>query len=467
MKLHNNIGSFPLLPFRGWGLFLLLIIALPNVSCKKFLDAKSDASLVIPSGVDDLQKLLDNNMFMNTIGGGSGEASADNYYLTYTDWNSLSDGGRNLYIWGDEIFFDLLNNEWAGNYNTVNRANIVLDYLDKISVEPGEMDAFKNVKGSALLFRAKAFYHLLQSFCKAWDAATAQDDLGICLRLDPDFNIPSVRASVKDSYDQLVNDLKQACSLLPVSPQYKTRPSKPAAYALLSKTYLAMHNYPQAELYADSCLQLYSSLMNYNADPSITATASFPFSLFNSETIWYTTSNTPSPLSQSKAKVDSALYNSYDINDLRRSLFFKTNTDGSHAFKGSYTHNSALFTGIATDEIYLIRAECNARLGNTSDALDDLNAVISKRWKANTFISITATDANDALNKVLTERRKELLFRDIRWSDIKRLNKEGANIMITRDLNNQLYELSPGDNRYALPLPKKVIDLTGMPQNPR
>jgi hypothetical protein len=448
-------------------LILLFITVCSLSSCKKFLDAKSDASLVIPSSLDDLQKLLDNNMFMNTIGGGSGEASADNYYLTYTDWNSLSDGGRDLYIWGDEIFFDLLQNEWAGNYNTVNRANIVLDYLNKITVDSNQTAQFKNVKGSALLFRAKAFYHLLQSFCKAWDAATAQDDLGICLRLDPDFNSPSARASVKDSYDQLLTDLKQACSLLPVTPQYKTRPSKPAAYALLSKTYLAMRNYSMAGLYADSCLQLYNSLMNYNADPSIAPTASFPFSLFNAETIWYTTSNTPSPLSQSKAKVDSALYNSYDINDLRRSLFFKNNTDGSQAFKGSYTHNSALFTGIATDEIYLIRAECNARSGNATEALNDLNTVLSKRWKANTFVSITATDANDALNKILTERRKELLFRDIRWSDIKRLNSEGANITITRNLNNQIYELSPGDNRYALPLPKKVIDLTGMPQNPR
>lgn len=336
-------------------LILSIFVISSLASCKKFLDAKPDASLVIPSGLDDLQKLLDNNSYMNTIGGGSGEASADNYYLTYTDWNSLSDGGRNLYTWGDEIFFDLLNNEWAGNYNTVNRANIVLDYLNKFPVDAAQTEEYNNVKGSALLFRAKAFYHLTQTFCKAWDATTAQNDLGICLRLDPDFNTPSVRASLKDSYDQLLNDLKEACRLLPVTPQYKTRPSKPAAYGLLSRTYLAMRNYTQAKLYADSCLQCYSSLMNYNNDPSISATASFPFSLFNAETIWYTTSNTPSPLSQSKAKVDSLLYTSYDANDLRKSLFFKINSDGSHAFKGSYTHNAALFTGIATDEIYLIR----------------------------------------------------------------------------------------------------------------
>lgn len=51
--------------------------------------------------------------------------------------------------------------------------------------------------------------------------------------------------------------------------------------------------------------------------------------------------------------------------------------------------------------------------------------------------------------------------------DIKRLNKEGANITLTRTLNNSVYELLPNDLRSALPIPEDIISLSGMEQNRR
>lgn len=72
------------------------------------------------------------------------------------------------------------------------------------------------------------------------------------------------------------------------------------------------------------------------------------------------------------------------------------------------------------------------------------------------------------LQWILTERRKELLFRDLRWMDLKRLNKEPAyETMLIRTFNGVTYTLKPNDPRYALPLPRNVINLTGMSQNPR
>jgi hypothetical protein len=124
---------------------------------------------------------------------------------------------------------------------------------------------------------------------------------------------------------------------------------------------------------------------------------------------------------------------------------------------------------LATDEIYLIRGECYARAGNKDAALTDLNTLMIKRWKNNgTWVPFTATDANDALGKILTERRKELCFRGTRWSDLRRSNKEAQfAITLTRVVNLQTYTLPPNDQRYVLPLPPDVIRLTGMPQNPR
>jgi hypothetical protein len=54
----------------------------------------------------------------------------------------------------------------------------------------------------------------------------------------------------------------------------------------------------------------------------------------------------------------------------------------------------------------------------------------------------------------------------LRWMDLKRLNKIGANITITRTLNGKTYTLVPNSPRYAIELPPVVIGLTGMPQNP-
>jgi len=80
---------------------------------------------------------------------------------------------------------------------------------------------------------------------------------------------------------------------------------------------------------------------------------------------------------------------------------------------------------------------------------------------------MVAIDAADALQKVLTERRKQLVMRFVRWMDIKRLNKEGASITLKRIINGQLYSLPPNSNLYALAIPEDVIVLSGIQQNPR
>lgn len=446
--------------------FLVAGVLFATTSCKKFLDAKSDAGLVIPRSLDDLQRMLDHNSLMNSMAGSTGESCADNYYLTYSDWSGLADHYRNQYTWGEEMFYDQFQNEWSAAYTVISRANTILEYLDKFSNTITEQDYKNNIRGSALLYRGKAFYHLLQAFALAYDPATAATDMGIPIRLSSDFNIPSVRASVQASYQQVLKDLSEALPLLPAVPLHKMRPSKPAAYGLLARTFLAMGKFDKALSYADSALQVNHVLMNFNNSTDIAPSASFPFKLFNEEVIFHTATSSPSTLSQSKAKIDTVLYASYADNDLRKTLFFKTNSDGSRAFKGGYTNNASFFTGVAVDELYLIRAEAYARLNNTTAALIDLNTLLESRWKTGTFNSVTALDANEVLNKILLERRKELLFRDSRWSDIKRLNKLQAGITLKRILNNQTYVLTPGSPAFAIPIPQKVIDMTGMPQNP-
>jgi hypothetical protein len=126
-----------------------------------------------------------------------------------------------------------------------------------------------------------------------------------------------------------------------------------------------------------------------------------------------------------------------------------------------------MFTGIATDEMYLIRAESYARQNKTDLALADLNLLLSKRFKSSQFTPITNTDAKQALKLILMERRKELMFRTLRWSDLKRLNKEPDYAQtLTRKINGVVYELKPNSIRYTLQIDGDVIQISGMQQNP-
>lgn len=443
---------------------LIAGVCLLLTGCHKYLDAKSDVKLVIPKNTADLQALLDNYIRLNSFDPSAGEASADNYYLSDADWASLfSLDNKRMYTWEKDYLFSTYPNNWSQTYDVVYVANTVLDHIDDMKTT-NNTDDWSNVKGQALYHRGKSFSEAAFIWCLAYDPSTAATDLGIPLRLNSNFNEISKRSTLQVTYDQIIADVKASILLLPVTPLHVMRPSKAAAYGLLARVYLNMRQYTLAGLYADSCLQLYNKLLDFN---KYSPAATYPFAQFNAEVIMENRRPILPSLNKSIAKIDSTLYLSYAANDLRKTLFFQSNGNGTYGFKGSYEGGLTLFGGIATDEIYLIRSESFAHAGNVTLAMNDLNTLLVTRWKTGTFIPFTAIGPVDALRIILTERRKELLMRGLRWMDIKRLNKEGTGIMLTRKLNNQIYTLPPNDPRYALPLPENVILLSGMVQNYR
>lgn len=430
------------------------------MGCKKYLDKKPDNTLALPVTLLDLQALLDNYFFTNSEPL-SGEVSSDDYYLTSTDWAAMTNEDfKRMYIWESDRLFTGFGNDWSNSYKSVFYCNTVLEQLEGIS----ENSSVKNnIKGQALFFRGKCFLQIAWIWSLTYNPATSGTDLGIPLRLHSDFNESSVRSSVAETYDQILRDLKEAAHLLQVNNIHPVRASKAAAYGMLARTYLSMGKYANAKIYSDSCLLLKSDLLDFN---TLNASEAYPIPQFNKEVI-LEGFNIPTPLSNSRAKINDALYQSYLPGDLRKTIFFKNNNNGTFAFKGSYEKGPALFAGIATDEIYLIRAECYARSGYTAEAMQDLNTLLIKRWKMNQFIPLTAGNAQQALSIILSERQKELVMRGLRWADIKRLNLAGANIIMTRNINNQTYTLPPNDLRYALAIPEEVIARSGMLQNPR
>ncbi len=442
----------------------VLTISFLLSACTKFLDTKPNQALSVPTSLSDLQALLDTYYKINNTDPGAAETSADNYYLSDADWATLSEPDRRLHTWQNNLVFPNYQNDWSRVYSTVYTANIVLDNISSIPKSNSNPSDWDNVKGSALLIRSRSFLQAAMIWSIQFDPVTAETALGVPLRMSQDFNQPSMRSTLKDTYAQILLDVKEAADRLPSIPVHVTRPSKPAAYALLARTYLSMGNYDSCLLYADNCLKLKSTLLNYN---TLNANNAFPISQFNSEVILESLIPVPVPLSMSKAKIDSTLFNAYAANDLRKTIFFKSNGNGTYGFRGSYEGGGNLFSGIAVDEVYLMRAEANAKLGNLSQALADLNTLLQNRWKTGTYIPPANPTAAALLQMIRTERRKELLMRGLRWMDIKRLNKEGENISLSRSVNGLTFSLPPNDLRFAIAIPEEIIQLSGIPQNPR
>ncbi|NII26718.1 RagB/SusD family nutrient uptake outer membrane protein [Pseudoflavitalea sp. X16] len=449
-------------------LFYCLVIIATLPGCKKYLDKKSDSRLSTPGSLKDLQAIIDNytanNQSFPMLNNGT-----DEYYLTPGNLNTLDPAARQSYIWESKTDASV---DWTTiGYKTVFYANTVLDNLEKVDVK-GKEDMAMSIKGAALFYRGFAFYNLSQIFAPPYDPATSKSDLGIPLRLNADFNEQSRRATVEETYKQVLDDLQSATTLLkntppPSEPLYKTRPTQTAALALLARIYLQMGNYTLALQNCQEALNLYDTLMIYK--DATTFGGNTPFKVFNPEVILYTFTFGANNGYYFVSTVDTTLFASYSLNDLRRQAFFGKRSNGTYFFKGSYNGTRTnLFNGLTVDELYLIKAECQARLNNTTEAIAALNHLLERRWKANSFVAYQAADASEALGLILQERKKELVNRGIRWSDLRRLNKESQYaITLTRKLDDQVYQLPPNDLRYTYLIPEQVIVMSGIEQNKR
>jgi len=457
-------------------IFFITLLVIINYGCRKYVDIKQSSTQGTLETVEDCQLMLDNYTVMNTKYPSDQEVSADDYYLSDAGYNSgaLTQTDRDLYVWAPNAIRPGAGPDWIGCYKAIYYANLVLEAVDKLKSGSTNQTALNNIRGSALFFRSFNFWQIAQLYAKPYTASSSGQDPGIPLRLNSDINGVSTRGTVEQTYRQITQDLLEAVGLLSSTSSVPSRPNKAAAYALLARVYLSMENYPQALTNASSALQLNSQLIDYNTLDLNSTTPFYP--RFNKEVIFHSISSINPALDPNNGYGDYGnisldLVNSYQQNDLRKSVFFKSNGDGTYRFSGNYEgtdYPSTFFNGLAVDELYLIRSECYARAGNVASAMSDLNTLLRTRWASNTYSDMSATNADDALAKVLSERRKELLMRGLRWTDLRRLNKDTRfAITLSRTVMGITYTLPPNDPRYTLLIPQEVINNSSITQNPR
>lgn len=450
--------------------FLLLITGTCFFSCEKYLDLKPSSEVVVPSTLKDVQAILDASRPLNFMSPTIGEASADDYFVPLDNYRNLDQMVQKRYIWDYSDPQTYHYADWQNIYYGIYLCNAALETLSKIEINTVNQIEWKRLEAMAKVYRSNILLRGAWVYAKAYEEGNAANDLGMVLRNTTDITVSSVRYSVKETYDFILKDLLSAVPHLPERQQLAVRPSKAAAYGLLSRTYLSMRNYKEAGLYADSCLNLQNSLMDFNTDITIPNATSDqnPFNIFDKEVVFSTAISLYSlySIATGYGCIDTMLYNSYSDNDLRKQAFFRDL--GKYVeMRGNFSvSNTIFFTGISTAEMWLTRAECEARQGKVNEAIADINHLLKHRYAKNTFQLYEATDKNMVLQLVLSERRKELVMRDLRWMDIKRLNIEGADIVLRRVVEGKSYELKPNDPKYAAPIPHDIILESSIPQNP-
>ncbi|WP_153846079.1 RagB/SusD family nutrient uptake outer membrane protein [Sphingobacterium paramultivorum] len=455
--------------------YLTLLIVLLHVACNKtdFLDDKPRSSLIVPKTLDDFTKLLDNFNIINLSGNTLAEVSSDDYYLPdLKTWEGIYVAEeRNAYIWKPDLYEGVEQiRDWEDSYKQILYANIILEGLEK-NTEKDQSRA-DWLKGWALFIRGFALFNLTQEFAMPYDQSRADQILGVPMRLESDVTIKAVRSSLKENTDQVLSDLKQAESLLPDKSLGldRNRPYKSAANALLARVYLAIGSYQEALNYSTKSLSLYDKLMDFSL---LNTASTTPIVQYNDEVIFSCyPSAVSSPIfgtyrSATTTLIDSMLYSAYQENDLRKSIFFTVSTVyNKPMYKGTYTGTTRPFTGLATDEQYLIKAECQIRTGDFEAGVATLNQLLIKRHRTG-FKPLVAESGQIALTILKSERRKELVFRALRWQDIRRYNREGDKITLARKIGDREYRLKPGSPLYALPIPDNEIRINGIQQNIR
>lgn len=441
-------------------------------SCTDFLTVKPDVKLAIPESLADLRALLADEYTFNWHSVSLIEMGVDDYYLPQTVWATRPAFEQDVYLWKPRPVYDSfsLGSHWGDYYMPIAVANIVLESLVRNDLLGSELG--RQLKGEALFMRSFQFMQLIHAFAPAYDPQTAAKDLAPPMRLNSSIDLPTTRISLAEGYVQLVADLKEAEALLPVRTHQLTRADKLTVQSALARVYLCLGDYEQALQYADAVLEVHPKLMDFN---TLDLSHAFPFQLnTNTELLYYATGVAGNRLlSSSRAIVDTLLYNSFATDDLRRAAFFNARRDGYFSFKGYYSASDvSVFAGIASNELYLIKAECLMRQDKLAEGMEVLNHLLKHRWKTDTFIPFEVSDKVNVLKLLFAERRKELMRRGLRWMDLKRLNKEPdfATTLVRKmliDGKEEVFELPANDLRYMYLIPDEIINLTGIPQNPR
>jgi len=431
------------------------------VSCDNYVDIQTEGRLV-PEETINYRYLLNNTRMFDVTYDLPDAASDDVDFKNDTQITSLESSTFyspfiNTYKWSEVVYPEGEKDfQMEGLYDALYYTNVII--TEVMNSKKGTEAEKLAVKGEAQVHRAFLYLMLVNTFGKAYDATTSATDLGVPIFTTPTVSQDIRRATVQEVYNLILADLNDAVNsgLKPVNSGLNLAfPSQSSAYALLARTYLLMRNYPLAKENAEKSLALQNKLINL-ADFEF---ETYPTKRFDSEIILSKSSFNSYQYAPMILGLSDELLNSFDPNDLRYVMFTKPASDFDFSYTEGRAYSKESLTGEGRNagptvpEMMLIKAECDARAGSGALAMQTINKLRESRFRTGEFVALTAADNNDALVKVLAERRRELMGRGcFRWFDLKRLNKEPQFAKtITRNYKGQTLTLAPNSDRYQMP----------------
>ncbi|CCH00698.1 RagB/SusD domain protein [Fibrella aestuarina BUZ 2] len=344
---------------------------------------------------------------------------------------------------------------WATSYFAINQANLILDNISTLTFAAADTARRNSSQGQAYFLRALLYHDLMRAYAyEPGVEVPAQNRGGVPLLLtgvadQSKITLPE-RPAIADVYKQIYTDLQSAISTFA-----KTNASAPAygnrqaAQALFSRVALYNKDYTTAVKYATDAIAGSIKLSDNSSYVSGWRAPRHPESLFE---IQYTTPenigvNTSLqttyttlvrlgdrgttggfgdlvPTTAFIADLEAEKSATGAVLDIRRQLYELGTTGRGTAFIETTkflgkngTINLDNVPVIRISEVYLNRAEANYFLGNTADALADLN-VIRVRSGLPAFPA-TITGA-PLLAEIYRQARLEFGFEGHRWFDLKR-----------------------------------------------
>jgi len=446
--------------------FLAVVLLLAG--CRKYVEIDQIGKRTLKY-TKDYRALLDNTSLLEGSFGLSIYLGDDTRFLDSSKQVAMSDINSNAYTWQEQFWSETqADADWEKLYNVIYHSNVAIDGV--MDSETGTTEEKQQLYAEALVHRAYAYWCLVNLYGKQYDNATATTDMAVPLLLSPDLFVNLTRTSVANVYDRIITDLNAALPALPNLPDYNTRPSKAGVYAVLARTYLGMRDFDNARANAEKALALQSTLLDLRT--YATSTAGFPYRTADPEVIMSKIATGV----YTGIQLDTALLSLLGAKDLRYTLFVKPGGSFSPTFNGygywryRYTREgNVIFQGPRVPEMMLIKAECAARSGDATTAIDLLNTIRQKRFLAADYTALSAGSAAEALALVVNERKREFFGTGLRWLDQKRLNRDAAfAATVTRRFKGVNYTLEPNSNRYIYPIGMKYILLNSeLAQSPR
>ncbi|QXP67620.1 RagB/SusD family nutrient uptake outer membrane protein [Polaribacter sp. AHE13PA] len=421
-----------------------IFITLSFISCDKYLDIET-VGQVIPKSVEEYRSFLTSAYSIT---------KESKVLTTYrTDELALSADAlgveqyEDLFIWNDVNPSPLTSVfPYASLYNTIFYTNHIIN--SEATIEGNQSDK-EQLLGEAYALRAMQYFELINLYAKPYNKSTANTDAGVPITLEYDAEKEFLLQTVEDVYALILSDLTMAESLINIQKQevgYNYRFSMIAVKAFKSRVYLYQQDWQKTIDLANEALAINAEIQNLNLDTSImpseyNAVESIlaletvaSFDLVNNTTI-------------SKTLIDS--YN--QTADVRFSLYFKENTDGS--FSSNKSAETKFKVSYRTAELHLTIAECLAALNEDLLAKEKLISFAENRYTTDGFTAykanVNSLNSNDLKAEILEERRREFAIEGQRWNDLRRTTQP----KLTKIFDGVIYTLENNDDRYVIPFP--------------